>query len=87
LTGFREDHSEHRIAETLKEIEVWALEDRIFQIFNEEMPVQKQLKFNRKPGSKKIRQWQENELLKTQPLLCGMWKYFSNYKCSFMELD
>jgi hypothetical protein len=71
LSAFRPKKSESYIQETLREIEEWALEDKLTQIMNKEMGKGKQ-KLGR---SGKSRVWMPNELLKMHPLLCGMMKY------------
>ena len=74
-TGFQTEQSDRWIRDVHEEIETWALNDKILHIFNDEMSVRKQLQNNKRSGSKKVRAWKENEILKMHPLLCGMWKY------------
>ena len=72
LTGNREDHSERGVIILHREIEDWALKDKVLTILNEGLSPREQM---RRSGSKKVRVWKENEMLKLLPQLCGMWKY------------
>ena len=71
LSALRTNKSESYLHDTLREIEEWALEDKLTQIMNQAIGQGKQ-----KLGkSGKPRVWKSNELLKMHPLLCGMMKY------------
>jgi len=74
-TAWQTEQSNRWVQEVHEEIESWALNDKILEIFNSERSVRKQMQQNKKSGSKKVRAWKENEILKMHPLLCGMWKY------------
>ena len=71
LSAVRAKKSESVAHGILREIEEWALEDKLTQIMNKEMGKGKQ----RVGRSGKSRVWQPNELLKMHPLLAGMMKY------------
>jgi hypothetical protein len=71
LSTLRTKKSENYVHDTLKEIEEWALEDRLMKIMKQEIGKGKQ-KLGR---TGKTRTWKPNELLKMHPLLCGMMKY------------
>ena len=74
-TAWQTEQSDRWVQEVHVEIESWALNDKILQIFNDRMSVREQMQQNKRFGSKKVRAWKENEILKLHPLLCGMWKY------------
>ena len=71
VSQLRTKKSESIVHDTLKEIEEWALGDKLTRIMSQEIGKEQQ----RRGRRGKSRVWQPNELLKMHPLLCGMMKY------------
>ena len=66
MPKMRSNDDEEALDETLQEIEEWVLEDKIKQELDSASKFAK---------GKKKRIWQEAEVLRMSPVLCGMWKY------------
>lgn len=66
LTQMRSPEDEAAVHETLREIEEWVLEDKMKQIMNNVQQM---------GSTKKRRVWQDFEVMRMSPVLCGMLKY------------
>lgn len=66
LAKMRSQDDEEAVHETLREIEEWVLEDKVKQVMNSVKQV---------AATKKRRVWQDFEVLRMSPVLCGMLKY------------
>lgn len=66
MPHMRSVDDEEALDETLQEIEEWTLDDKMKQILNS---------VSMQGKTKKRRVWQDFEVLRMSPTLCGMWKY------------
>lgn len=66
LPRMRSDADEEALADTLLDLEEWVLNDKIKQELEH---------LSQQGTGRKKRVWQDFELLRMSPVLCGMWKY------------